>query len=67
MKKLKDYLLSRLTSEIAVIGMIFLVLEIVLHLGSPSALVILVCLLMIAVPEALVRAQLKAFVARITD
>jgi len=67
MNILKTYLLGRTTSYPAWIGFIVLCMELVLHLGNTSTLMIVFALLLIVTPQERIEQQFRDWTKKLTD
>lgn len=65
MEKLEAYLLSRTESTSAWIGFIGLILEIVLHLGNVSTIMVVLFVLLIVLPENTIKSVFASLTAKV--
>lgn len=64
---MKKYLLGRMESLSAWIGMVGIILEIVLHLGHTSLVMLLLFVALIVIPEASIRELFKEWTTKVKD
>lgn len=67
MKTIKNYLLGRTVSAPAWIGFIGIILELLLHLGNISSLMLVFFVLLIALPEAKLTGLFGEWTKKIKD